>query len=97
MIKRGRKAKKRFTFEDFWLREDDCEIVVADRWKGEVSNGVIGRIKKVSAHLQRWSDLNFGDLRRKLEDEQLKLEKLRNILKEQRDLIEYRDQCAIVN
>ena len=56
MIKRGRKAKKRFRFKDFWLHKDDCEIVVADEWKGEVSNGVIGRIKKVFAHLQCWSD-----------------------------------------
>ncbi|CAO2816198.1 unnamed protein product [Amaranthus hypochondriacus] len=97
MIKGGRRTKKRFRFEDFWLRDDDCEIVVADGGKGEVSNGVIGRIKKVSAYLLRWSDSIFGDLRRKIEEEQLKLEKLRNIPKEQRDLNEYRDQCALVN
>ena len=91
MIKECRRTKKRFRFEDFFLREDEWEIVVADGWKGEVSNGVLIRIRKVSTHLQCWNDSIFGDLRRILEEEQLKLEKLRNIPKEQRDLNEYRD------
>ena len=91
MIKECRRTKKRFRFEDFFLREDEWEIVVADGWKGEVSNGVLIRIRKVSTHLQCWNDSIFGDLRRILEEEQLKLDKLRNIPKEQRDLNEYRD------
>ncbi|XP_057459108.1 uncharacterized protein LOC130749749 [Lotus japonicus] len=77
--RRGRKELKRtrlFRFEEMWLQEgNECAEVVAETW----CNGgpdLLSRLSEVSSALDGWGKAKFGDLPRKISDQQAWLQEL---------------------
>ncbi|XP_074347517.1 uncharacterized protein LOC141686377 [Apium graveolens] len=44
----------RFKFENAWMSEPMCEVIVRDGWSGEVDNNILQKIKICSQNLAVW-------------------------------------------
>ncbi|XP_074304103.1 uncharacterized protein LOC141638656 [Silene latifolia] len=63
---------KRFRFEDMWVTSEGCEEVVRESW---VHSGALGsgqdalyKLGACSRKLSEWSKIQFGDLRKQIEE-----------------------------
>ncbi|XP_057432016.1 uncharacterized protein LOC130724748 [Lotus japonicus] len=67
--------KRMFRFEEMWLREGrECEEVVSENWCQEGAT-VMEKLALVSGALDGWGKEKFGDLPRKISDQQAILQK----------------------
>ncbi|KAL4370540.1 hypothetical protein AHAS_Ahas06G0076000 [Arachis hypogaea] len=77
-----RKIPHRFRFEECWLSNEECERTVEEAWKGE-QGPIQGRIAYCGKELDRWGDMLFGDIPKKIRKLQNKLQHLNTIKQEE--------------
>lgn len=75
-LKKKRK-KKKFHFEEFWLRDENCRKIVESSWNissdYEPFSKICCKIRNTRFALQEWSKDRFGLLRNKIESTRGKL------------------------
>lgn len=75
------KKRKRFHFEQFWVEEDDCGLLMNEAWqRGLHSNGSIHNcLRSVSHALSQWHHLKFGNFRIQIQESQRNLLRLHSL------------------
>ncbi|GLT45093.1 hypothetical protein SLA2020_450200 [Shorea laevis] len=69
----GRKKGKRFKFEEMWLRDEQCHVIVERGWNGQqVRRGLMGvmhRLKECATALDGWNLTQFGNTSERVQEE----------------------------
>ncbi|GLU18275.1 hypothetical protein SLE2022_345820 [Rubroshorea leprosula] len=81
--KRHNRRKKRFQFEDMWLRDPGCNETVLSSWSSITSEGnwscLLQKISLSSMRLQSWNYSHFGHVQNQLKHCMEHLESLKNM------------------
>ena len=71
-----RRRKRRFLFEEMWLQEDECGVVVKQVWEHGYNGDVIRKIGMVGERLALWSKEKFWSVRKKAAEFREDMDKL---------------------
>ncbi|KAL2894080.1 hypothetical protein RDABS01_009989, partial [Bienertia sinuspersici] len=66
-VRKDKKRKKLFRFEELWLRDEGCEEVVRRSWR--MGENVKCNIAFVAANLQSWGKATFGNTAKEIRDD----------------------------
>ncbi|XP_062021093.1 uncharacterized protein LOC133737577 [Rosa rugosa] len=70
--KRKKRRTRRFRFEELWLRDVECARIVEEGWDRGIGSDpftkVCSKIDCTRRALMEWSQLKFGELKRRIED-----------------------------
>lgn len=65
-----RKNQRRFKFEEMWLEDPRCKVVIRDAWQATPltpdGRGLAQKLNTCRRHLAKWSKDNFGNNARKI-------------------------------
>lgn len=68
--RKSRGREKLFRFEERWLHETTCNMVIREAWSGTggtSSSSVPGRIQQCNRSLSEWDRKHFGDIPKQIE------------------------------
>ncbi|XP_074304565.1 uncharacterized protein LOC141639306 [Silene latifolia] len=94
----NQKKGRRFRFEDMWANSDECEEVVRGAWL-ETTGRYLGHIAiykldLCSRRLAQWSKLQFGDLRKRIEETRNRMNFLDSCSHDIEAVVERKSMCA---
>ncbi|XP_019152437.1 PREDICTED: uncharacterized protein LOC109149232 [Ipomoea nil] len=70
--------RKRFLFDNMWLREDRCREIVAHSWERTRGQDVLHRIEICGRDIWRWGKSYNRDFKRRIDQCKLRLERLQS-------------------
>lgn len=73
-----RRKERRFRFENSWLREKDCEIVIKNGWNEAQQLELMAKIKFCGLRLQEWGGGISSEYKKQGQELRYKLRKLRS-------------------
>ncbi|XP_019166935.1 PREDICTED: uncharacterized protein LOC109162705 [Ipomoea nil] len=80
--------RKRFLFDNMWLREDKCREIVAHTWDRTVGFDVLAQIESCSRDIWRWGKVYNREFARKIEVCKSRMDLLR-IRRDEDSMVEY--------
>lgn len=69
---------KRFHFENFWVREDQCSRIVRDSWSEAMGWNIMEKMAYVSLKLEEWGGGMVKELRRRMNQCKADMQKFRS-------------------
>lgn len=76
------KKRSRFRFENMWIREPECNDIVASNWMTTSQSALLSTIDNISTcakNLASWNQSKFGSLARDIKETQRHIIHLHNI------------------
>lgn len=70
--------KKRFRFENVWLKEEECKTVVRNGWETNADLEIMEKIRLCGVRLQEWGGGVSNEYKFKLQNCRIMLRKLRS-------------------
>uniref|UniRef100_A0A803NGJ4 Reverse transcriptase domain-containing protein n=1 Tax=Cannabis sativa TaxID=3483 RepID=A0A803NGJ4_CANSA len=72
----------RFRFEKLWLKEEEAATIIKDQWKPSPAGNVLVEfnhcLQKCSDSLQEWHQRKFGNIKKKIKNQQQQVASLNN-------------------
>ncbi|KAL2926785.1 hypothetical protein RDABS01_028375, partial [Bienertia sinuspersici] len=59
-----RRHRKLYRFEEMWVRDESCQDVIPEAWRG--SNSTISKLKGTASKLTRWNKEKFGSFAKEM-------------------------------
>lgn len=70
--KKKRKKVKMYKFEKVWLRDNECEEMVAEIWNHS-HGSTARRVEATGIFLEQWREVKFGQIRKRIQNLEQKL------------------------
>ena len=87
---------RRFYFENAWIKEKDCTMVVAGAWTEVASLSIQDKLSFCGSRLMDWGGKLVGDFKKRISYCENKMMVLRGS-HDMRDILEYKQCCVDLN
>ncbi|XP_074301071.1 uncharacterized protein LOC141632422 [Silene latifolia] len=94
----NQKKGQRFRFEDMWANSEECEDVLHGAWLEttgrNLGHNAMHKLDLCSRRLAQWSKIQFGDLRKRIEETRNRMNFLDSCSHDLAAVVEHKSMCA---